>query len=315
MKKICYVFPGQGGQFVGMGKDLYERDADARRVFDEVDDFLGEKLSSLIFEGPMEELNKPENLQPAIFAASMATFLSWKNPSATPDIPGGPIGPVVADFVAGHSLGEYAALVAAGCAGIGSVAKLLRKRGELMQAAAAEAGEGAMAAIVGTGWTAVEVEKFCEEAIAEVGGICEVANDNGVGNQVISGTTATVLRAMEIAKAKGAKLVKQLAVSVPAHSSLMVPAVDGFRAALNEIEWKTPTVPFISNRTAEVMTDIGEIKESLAYQLTHGVRWRESVLKLAELGVEEIVEIGPGNVLTGMCKRIVPDVKCEKLEI
>ena len=295
MKK-AYVFPGQGGQSVGMGKDLYERDADARRVFDEVDAALGEKLSSLIFEGPAEELNKPSNLQPAIFATSMAMFSANKAPSP--------------DFIAGHSLGEYAALVAAGCADIGAVAKLLRKRGELMLAAAGT-GQGTMAAIIGD----IDVAAICAEAAAEAGGVCEIANDNGAGQWVISGNVAAVEKAMEIAKAKEAKLVKQLAVPVPAHCSLMAPAVEEFRAALYNIEWKAPAVPFISNKTAGVMADINEVKESLAYQLTHGVRWRESVLKLAELGAQEIIEIGPGNVLTGLNKRILPEVNNYKLEI
>ena len=302
----CYVFPGQGGQTVGMGKELYERDADARRVFDNIDDALGEKLSALIFDGSAEELNKPENVQPAIFAVSAAMYAAWKAPGAVPDVPGGPTGPLVPDFIAGHSLGEYAALYAAGCCTDGAMAKLLRLRGRLMADAARAAGDGAMAAIIG--------EFDVSEVAAEAG--CEVANDNGGNQWVVSGTLASVQKAMEIATAKGAKLVKQLAVSVPAHSSLMAGAAGEFRAALDGVLTKAPVLgKFISNKTADVMTDLDEIKDSLAYQLTHGVRWRESVLKMVELGVFEIVEIGPGKVLTGMCPRIAPGISCVKLEV
>jgi len=296
MSKICYVFPGQGGQAVGMGKDLYDNDKDARAVFDEVDEALGEKLADLIFNGSAEELNKPKNVQVAIFAVSAAMLVANA----------GAVGFVAPDFVAGHSLGEYAALYAAGCTCLGATAKLLRKRGELMQKAADLAGGGAMAAIIGD----IDVAAIAAECP------CEIANDNGAGQWVISGNSAAVDKAMEATKARGARLVKQLAVSVPAHSSLMTPIADDFRGALDEVEWKEPTLSkFVSNKTADVMTDAVEIKESLVYQLTHGVRWRESVLNLAKLGAEEIVEIGPGNVLTGLCRRIVPELKCYKLEM
>lgn len=275
----------------------------ARAVFDEVDEFLGERLSDLIFGGPAEELNLTKNVQPAIFAVSMAMYLGWK---ASPDAPG----PVAPDFVAGHSLGEYSALCAAGAAGIGGMARLLRKRGELMQSAV-PAGRGAMAAIVGD----VDVPAVCAEAEAATGGICGPANDNAPGQVVVSGNAAAVEKAVEIAKARGAKIAKTLAVSVPAHSGLMEPAADEFRAAMDGIEWKNPTCPFISNKTAGVMTDISEIRDALVYQLTHGVRWRESVLGMPGFGIGEVVEIGPGSVLTGLVKRIVPELNSYKLEI
>jgi [acyl-carrier-protein] S-malonyltransferase len=273
----------------------------ARAVFDEVDDALGEKLSDLIFNGPAEELNLTKNVQPAVFAVSMAMYLGWK---ASPDA----LGPPPPDFVAGHSLGEYSALCAAGSVGVGAMARLLRKRGELMQDAA-PSGVGAMAAIIGVG----DVPAICADAAAA--GICEVANDNSPGQTVISGYSAAVEKAVELAKGRGAKIAKVLSVSVPAHSGLMRPAVEGIRAALDEIEWKSPICPLISNKTAGVMTDTAEIKESLVYQLTHGVRWRESVLNMPALGIDEVVEIGPGNVLTGLVKRIAPELNCYKLEL
>jgi [acyl-carrier-protein] S-malonyltransferase len=301
MKK-CYVFPGQGGQTVGMGKDLYEKNAEAKAVFDEVDDALGEKLSSLIFNGPAEELNLTANAQPAIFAVSMAMYLGWKAP--------GTAGPVSPDFISGHSLGEYSALCAAGAIGIGDSAKLLRRRGELMQSAVS-AGQGAMAAIIGD----VDVASVCADAAVQTKGVCEVANDNGGGQFVVSGNVEAVDAAMEIARGQGAKIVKKLSVAVPAHCSLMLPIAEEFRAEIDLIEWRAPLSQFVSNKTADVMNDVSEIKDALVFQLTHGVRWRESVLMLKTLGAEEFIEIGPGSVLTGLCKRIVPELNCYKLEI
>lgn len=288
MKK-AYVFSGQGGQSVGMGRDLFEKSSVARAVFDEVDAALNEKLSDLIFNGSAEDLNLTMNAQPAIFAVSMAMWKAAGEPET--------------DFVAGHSLGEYSALCAAGAIGITDCVKLLRLRGKLMQSAAT----GIMAAVIGD----VDVKTVCSEA----GGVCEVANDNCPGQVVISGETEAVQKAMEIVKTKGAKIVKQLAVSAPLHCSLMAPIVEEMRVDMEKVLWKNPIVPVISNKTADVMTDIDEIKEALLYQLTHGVRWRESVQNMVGLGIGEIVEVGPGNVLTGLNKRIVPELNSYKLEI
>ena len=310
MRNICYVFPGQGGQSVGMGKDLYDNDTRAREIFDIVDDALGEKLSTLMFEGPLEELSRSENIQPAIFAVSMASLVSDKARNTIP-IGTGP------SFVAGHSLGEYAALSCVGTIRHRDMARLLRKRGSLMQKAAeSSGGRGAMAAIIGS----VDVQAISAEAAAETKAVCEVANDNGANQWVISGAAAAVEKAMEIAKSRGAKLVRQLALSVPTHSSLMAGATDEFRAALAEVKWEMkPEEPgraaFVSNKTAEIMTDMAEIKEALVYQLTHGVRWRESILNLAKLGADEFIEIGPGGVLTGLIQRIAPEAKSYKLEV
>jgi [acyl-carrier-protein] S-malonyltransferase len=297
MKK-AYMFPGQGGQSVGMGRELYNSSAEARAVFDEVDGYLGEKLSDVIFNGPEEALNLPQNVQPAVFAVSAAMFAAAKA--------GGRLNED-SDFVLGHSLGEYAALWAAGCAGLGDLAALLRRRGELMQSAAGSG--GAMGVIIG-----VDPPSLCSGAASDAE-VCEVANDNGAGQWVISGRKGAVERALEGAKAAGAKLVRLLNVPVPAHSSLMSPIVDEFRAEISRIKWTAPRIPFVSNKTAGVVSDIEEIKESLVYQLTHGVRWRECVQYLGAEGVGEFVEIGPGNVLTGLCRRILPESNCQKLEV
>jgi len=263
MKK-AFIFPGQGGQAIGMGRDLYNENPAAKAVFDEVDDALGEKLSELMFGGDAEILNLTANAQPAIFAVSLAMWAALNDRAG--------------EFVAGHSLGEYSALCAAGAIGIADCAKLLRKRGLLMQSAAT----GGMAAIIGD----VDLAKICADAG------CEFANDNAPGQGVISGEIEKLDKAMELAKGQGAKLVKRLAVSAPFHSSLMSPIADEMRAEINKYEWKTPEIPFVSNKTAEVMTDIEEIKESLVHQLTHGVRWRESILWMRGQGIEEFAEIG-----------------------
>jgi [acyl-carrier-protein] S-malonyltransferase len=268
-----------------MGRELYD-DARGRAVFDEVDAAIGEKLSSVIFNGPAEDLDRPEIVQPAIFAVSMA-MLAARDGAA-------------ADFVVGHSLGEYSALCAAGCFSIADGAKLLRRRGELM-ASAVPAGLGAMAAIIG----AVDIAAVCGEASAKAGGICEPANFNSPGQVVISGNSDAIDAAVEIAKAAGAKIAKRLAVSVPAHCSLMAPAADGFRAVLDAVPFAAPKIPFVSNKTAEVMSDAAEIKDALVYQLTHGVRWTDCVLTLKRLGADDFVEVGPGAVLTGLVKRII----------
>jgi [acyl-carrier-protein] S-malonyltransferase len=298
--KTILVFPGQGSQFVGMGKDLYDNSPEARMIFDEVDKALqsadNRKLSEIMFNGSIDELTLTANVQPAIFAVSAAML-------KVSDIR-------VSDFVAGHSLGEYTALYAANSLTLWEVARLLRRRGELMQAAVPE-GMGAMAVILGL--EIDQVKEICEKAeIQNPNLVCDVANDNAPGQVVISGSKPAIEAAMELAKAAGAKRAMPLPLSVPPHSRLMQPIVEDMRTALNEVEFRTPTVPLISNMTAMPMTDTNEIKESLIYQVTHGVRWRESVLNFAGLGIGEVIEIGPGNVLTGLVSRIDPNLKIAK---
>ena len=287
-----FVFPGQGAQSVGMGHDLYENNADARAVFDTVDAALGEKLSDVIFNGPADTLTLTANVQPAIMATSIAMMRA--------------AGATVPEYVAGHSLGEYTALCAAGALSVGDAAKLLRARGNAMQNAA-PAGTGLTAVIMG-----MEIEalpKICETAG------CDVANDNSPGQVVISGTRESVETAMEMAKGQGAKRAMPLALSVPVHCRVQLPAADVMRAALDSVEFKKPIVPIILNKTCQPTTDIDEIKDALVYQMTHGVRWRESVLNMANLGITEMIEVGPGSVLTGLCSRITDKITAKKLEI
>ena len=287
-----FVFPGQGAQSVGMGHDLYETNADARAVFDAVDAALGEKLSDIIFNGPADTLTLTANVQPAIMATSIAMMRA--------------AGATVPEYVAGHSLGEYTALCAAGALSVGDTAKLLRARGNAMQNAA-PAGTGLTAVILG-----MEIEAL--QKICETAG-CDVANDNSPGQVVISGTRESVETAMEMAKGQGAKRAMPLALSVPVHCRVQLPAADIMRAALDSVEFKKPTVPIILNKTCTPTTDIDEIKEALIYQMTHGVRWRESVLNMADLGITEMIEVGPGSVLTGLCSRITDKITAKKLEI
>ena len=290
-----YVFPGQGAQAVGMGKDLYENNADARAVFDEMDRVLGEKLSDIIFNGPIETLTLTANVQPAILATSIAMYRAGNYP--TPD------------YVAGHSLGEYTALCAAGAISLADAIKLVRLRGESMQNAV-PAGQGAMAVILGLEFD--ELKKGCETAEDETGGVCDIANDNCPGQIVISGANNAIERAMELAKENGAKRAMKLALSVPPHSRLMEPVVDIMKKALDEIEIRTPIVPIISNKTCKPMTDVKEIKDALSYQITHGVRWRESVLEMVNLGIDDLTEIGPGEALIGMTKRTTDKINAHK---
>lgn len=287
-----FVFPGQGAQSVGMGHDLYENNADARAVFDTVDAALGEKLSDVIFNGPADTLTLTANVQPAIMATSIAMMRA--------------AGATVPEYVAGHSLGEYTALCAAGALSVGDAAKLLRARGNAMQNAA-PAGTGLTAVVMG-----MEIEAL--QKICETAG-CDVANDNSPGQVVISGTRESVETAMEMAKGQGAKRAMPLALSVPVHCRVQLPAADVMRAALDSVEFKKPIVPIILNKTCAPTTDIDEIKEALIYQMTHGVRWRESVLNMADLGITEMIEVGPGSVLTGLCSRITDKITAKKLEI
>lgn len=293
-----YVFPGQGSQAVGMGYELYNNNAAARAVFDAADAILGEKLSDIIFNGPMETLTLTANVQPAILTTSIAMFRA-----ANLKMP---------DYVAGHSLGEYTALCVAGALSLEDAVKLVRLRGAEMQKAV-PAGQGAMAVVLGL--EIEELKKVCEIAETQTGGVCDIANDNCPGQIVISGATVAIERAMELAKEMGAKRAMKLPLSVPPHSRLMAPVAEKMKIALDNTEIKTPTVPLISNKTCRPMTDINEIKESLIYQITHGVRWRESVLNMVDLGIDDLTEIGPGNALVGLVSRTTDKINAHKLEI
>ena len=287
-----FVFPGQGSQSVGMGRDLYENCAAARAVFDEVDDALGEKLSDIIFDGPAETLTLTANVQPAIMATSIA-MLRASNAELTP-------------YVAGHSLGEYTALCAAGALSVGDAARLLRARGNAMQAAA-PVGAGLTAVILGLDLDVVR--DICAKTD------CDVANDNSPGQVVISGPRTVVEATMAAAKEAGAKRAMPLALSVPVHCRMQQSAADAMRAALENVTFNAPRATFISNKTAAPMTDVNEIKDALVYQMTHGVRWRESILGMPKLGITETIEVGPGAVLTGLTPRICPELTAKKLEI
>ena len=286
------VFPGQGSQSVGMGKELYDNNPAARAVFDEVDDALNQKLSDIIFNGPMEDLTLTTNVQPAIMAVSIAMLRA----SGTP----------LTQYVAGHSLGEYTALCAAGALSVGDTARLLRLRGDAMQRAV-PVGAGLTAVILG-----LDIEKV-REICAQTD--CDVANDNSPGQVVVSGARDIVEKTLELAKSAGAKRAMPLALSVPVHCRIQAPAAEEMRAALEKIEIKAPNAILISNKTATPMSDPDEIKEALVYQITHGVRWRESVLKMHELGITETIEVGPGAVLTGLTTRICSEMTSKKLEI
>lgn len=286
------VFPGQGSQSVGMGKELYDNNPAARAVFDEVDDALNQKLSDIIFNGPMEDLTLTTNVQPAIMAVSIAMLRA----SGTP----------LTQYVAGHSLGEYTALCAAGALSVGDTARLLRLRGDAMQRAV-PVGAGLTAVILGL--DIEQVREICAQTD------CDVANDNSPGQVVVSGARDIVEKTLELAKSAGAKRAMPLALSVPVHCRIQAPAADEMRAALEKITINNPNAILISNKTAAPMSDPAEIKEALVYQITHGVRWRESVLKMHELGINETIEVGPGAVLTGLTPRICSEMTSKKLEI
>jgi [acyl-carrier-protein] S-malonyltransferase len=288
----AFTFPGQGSQAVGMGNALAEAFPAARAVFDEVDAALGEKLTTIIWEGPAETLQLTENAQPALMAVSLATLRVLEAEA------GFSVGRDAA-FVAGHSLGEYSALAAAGSLSISDTARLLRTRGLAMQKAV-PVGVGAMAALLGLDYeTAVAV---AEEAAQ--GEICQAANDNGGGQVVVSGAKAAVDRAVEIAKTKGAKRAMLLPVSAPFHCKLMQPAADAMARALADVTIQQPTAPLVSNVLASAITDPAEIRRRLIEQVTGTVRWRESVVYMAGQGVTRFFEIGAGKVLSGLVKRI-----------
>jgi [acyl-carrier-protein] S-malonyltransferase len=289
---VAFTFPGQGSQVVGMGKALAETFFEANAVFEAVDDALGEKLSKVIFEGPIETLTLTENAQPALMAVSLATMRVL-------EARGVRLKDKVA-YVAGHSLGEYSALAAAGAITVADAAKLLRVRGKAMQQAV-PFGVGAMAALLG-----MELDQAREVAAEAAGSeICQAANDNGGGQVVISGHKSAVERAVEIAKAKGAKRALILPVSAPFHSALMEPAAAVMEAALAATEIREPVVPIIANVLAAPITSSAEIRKRLVEQVTGMVRWRESMQWLGANGVTTFVEVGAGKVLSGLAKRIV----------
>jgi [acyl-carrier-protein] S-malonyltransferase len=297
---IAFLFPGQGSQAVGMGRDLASAFAPAREVFEAVDETLKQHLSKLMFEGPPEELTLTANAQPALMAMSLAVLRVLEKE-------GGFVLSERVALVAGHSLGEYSALAAAGAFDLPTAARLLRLRGEAMQLAV-PAGEGAMAALLGA--EAEQARGICEKAATdpETGErqIVELANDNGGGQSVISGHKAAVERAAEIAKAEGVKRAMLLPVSAPFHCALMAPAADAMRDALGDATMRAPAVPVVANVSAAKATEPAEIRDLLVRQVTGTVRWRESIAAMAAMGCDRFVEIGAGRVLTGLMKRNAP---------
>ncbi|WP_299559770.1 ACP S-malonyltransferase [uncultured Sulfitobacter sp.] len=289
----AFVFPGQGAQVIGMGRSLAQAYPAARDVFDEVDTALGEKLSGLIWDGDIETLTLTENAQPALMATSMAAMRALEAE-----------GVVItrADFVAGHSLGEYSALCAAGVFSLADTARLLRIRGRAMQAAVPQ-GEGAMAAILGLG--ADEVTRIAAEAAGD--GVCALANENDPTQNVISGDKEAVERAIALAKTAGAKRALPLPVSAPFHCALMAPAADAMAQALGEVTLNDPAVPLVANVTAQAVGTAGPIPQLLVDQVTGRVRWRSSVEWMVAQGVTEFWEIGAGKALSGMIRRIHKD--------
>jgi len=295
MGKTAWMFPGQGSQYVGMGKDLNDGDAEARTLFEQADRILGFSISTVCFEGPEEELKQTSNTQPAIFLHSIVLFHLLKHTQC--------------EMAAGHSLGEYTALVAAGALTFEDGLKLVRRRGELMQQAGAEH-PGTMAAVVGL--DAAMVNDLCSEASAA--GIVQAANFNSPGQIVISGSREGVHKAMEMAKVRGAKIVKELPVSGAFHSPLMESARAGLAAALDKVEIRDAAIPVYANVTARPMRTAEDIRSLLVQQLTSPVRWEESVECMVADGASSFVEIGPGKVLQGLVKRIRSTVTTRGIE-
>ena len=293
----AFIFPGQGSQTVGMGRDLAAAFAPARAVFQEVDDILKQRLSKLMFDGPAEDLTLTANTQPALMAVSLATLRVLEQEG----------GFKLADHaavVAGHSLGEYSALAAAGSLTLSDTAGLLRLRGEAMQRAV-PAGEGAMAALLGV--TLDEAEAICTEAAH--GQIVQAANDNGGGQVVISGHREAVERAIEVARGRGVRRAMLLPVSAPFHCALMAPAGEAMRDALGETSMQAPCVPVIANVSATRESDPASLRDLLVRQVTSTVRWRESVETMITMGVTSFVELGAGKVLSGLVRRVAPDAQ------
>ncbi|MEM6481039.1 MAG: ACP S-malonyltransferase [Pseudomonadota bacterium] len=291
---LAFVFPGQGAQSVGMGQALADAYPSARAVFDQVDEALGEPLSALIWNGDQDTLTLTANAQPALMATSLAAMRALEAEGVTVD---------KASMVAGHSLGEYSALAAAGAVSIADCARLLRIRGTAMQQAV-PVGQGAMAAILG-----LDFETVSEVALAaSEAGVCQAANDNDPGQVVVSGSTTAVEKAVELAKARGAKRAMLLPVSAPFHCALMQPAAEVMARALGEVEFHAPRVPLVANVRASLVSDPDMIRTLLVEQITGSVRWRESVAFMAAQGVTEIWEIGAGKALSGMVRRTARDV-------
>jgi [acyl-carrier-protein] S-malonyltransferase len=296
----AFVFPGQGAQVIGMGADLAASYPAARAVFEEVDEALGQKLSALIWEGTQESLTLTENAQPALMATSIAALRALEAEGVA--LSKG------ASHVAGHSLGEYSALAAAGAISLADTARLLRIRGQAMQQAV-PVGVGAMAALLGLDFeTARDV---AQEAAA--GEVCQAANDNDPAQVVVSGHKGAVERAVELAKARGAKRAMLLPVSAPFHCALMAPAAEVMAQALADVTIQAPVVPLVANVRAQAVTDPAEIRALLVEQVTGSVRWRESVQYMEAQGVTEIWEIGAGKALSGMVRRIARDIACRSI--
>ena len=286
---IAFIFPGQGAQTIGMGRDLAEAYPAAKAVFDEVDAALGENLSGLIWDGAQDDLTLTQNAQPALMATSIAALRAL-------EAEGLDFAPA---YVAGHSLGEYSALVAAGSLGLGDAARLLRTRGQAMQEAV-PVGVGAMAALLGLDF---DTARDVAETAAD-GDVCEAANDNDPGQVVVSGHKGAIERAIDIAKSKGAKRALMLPVSAPFHCSLMQPAAEVMARALSHVDIETPKMPVVTNVQASACSSANVLRNLLVDQVTGSVRWRESVMWMAEHGVTEAWEIGAGKALSGMIRRI-----------
>ena len=293
---ITFVFPGQGAQVIGMGQTLARAYPNSRNVFEEVDDALNFKLSKLVWEGEIEELTLTENAQPALMATSIATLRAMEEEGISSD---------TVKYFAGHSLGEYSALCAAGALDLADTARLLRLRGKSMQKAV-PIGVGAMAAILGLNFELVE--KIAQEASQKQ--VCQAANDNDPNQVVISGNLEAVERAIILAKEKGAKRALILPVSAPFHCELMQPASDVMAEAFSKVSFKIPSSPIVANYSALPVVDPSEIKNLLIKQITGRVRWRETINYISQNGVDKVIEIGSGKALTGMIRRINKDINC-----
>ena len=294
------VFPGQGAQRIGMGKTVAESWSESRAVFEEVDDALDAKLSDLIWEGNIEDLTLTANAQPALMATSMAILAALRAEGLPQSVPA---------CFAGHSLGEYTALCAAGALDLGETARLLRIRGTAMQEAV-PVGEGAMAAILGLD---IEAVRDCA-ARAAGDDVCEAANDNDPGQVVVSGHRAAVERAVALAKESGARRAVMLPVSAPFHCSLMQPAAERMKVALEDATIRAPRAPVLANVTADVIDDPADIRGLLCNQITMPVRWRETVFRMRELGIENALEIGSGTALSGMIRRTERAISCKAVQ-